>query len=216
MTLPSLEQFLEERLNWFERLRRPLSPTDEYLFYMCVALEQLVRLQGGALPPYVPPSYDELIAAINAMKTSVDQLIVVLGGQAPIQYQLEQVRREPVSAISAGSSEIIWRTKETVEQGSVAYIKLVSDIEDVRYRIIVDDSAEIIYDASELNSYSIEHPHPMGAWIEKANGSFVVLIAGWGFEGFRYNKRFILAAQNRHATSTLNITLMELLRRKVV
>jgi len=97
----------------------------------------------------------------------------------------------------------------------VAWIKIVSSTGYARYKIIIDEFREIIFDVSELYAYSIEHPYPLGAWVEKANGTWTTVISGWGFGGFPHEKRFVLSAENT-GTAALSIVLLDLLRRRMV
>ncbi|MBW2673758.1 MAG: hypothetical protein JRD89_10155 [Deltaproteobacteria bacterium] len=87
MQLPSYEQWLAERLTWFERLREALSPTDERLDFIALTLIDLYRLLSGEpVPAPAPPAatpLEELIGTLNSLNENLAALIVTLGGEVP-------------------------------------------------------------------------------------------------------------------------------------
>lgn len=214
--LPDYQTWLRERLNWLERLRRKISPEDEPLDFMCMILLDIaktLRAQIGA----APVDYTPLINSISNLTLSVNQLITQLGGEAApeiVRYEIEQIRRETgaIPTIAPHGSEVLWQTP-TVEKGSVAWIKIISSTGYARYKLAIDEFKAITFDVSELYAYSVEHPYPLGAWVEKANGTWTTIISGWGFDGFPHDKRFVLSAENR-GSNELNIVLLEILRRR--
>ena len=220
---PPYEEWLRERLNWFERLRAAISPTDERLDFIALTLVDILEALAAGAPPVtvsLDHNLEQLIANLGRLNTNLSALITLLGGEVPPElpgYEFEQIRKVPpaIPAIAPGQRKVIWET-ELKEKGTILAIKLVSDLDDVIYSLFIDESREIIFKASELQAQSIEHPYPFGAWIEKADGSFVVIISGWGVGGLTHERKFRLRAENTHATSTLNISLLDLLRRKVV
>lgn len=217
-TLPPYQEWLKERISWFERAREVFSPVDERLDYIAMALEQLVHVMGAA--PAAPPTIsidgklDTLLLDLGNLNENLRALAIALGTEPVLElpkYEYEQIRKTP-SVISAGNKDVIWRTERKVESGEILFIKIVSDIADVKYSMFVDSSREIVFDIEELDEYDIDEAHPGGAWLEKAEvGTYAIIIAG----PYRYTEKFILQAENAHASDDLTIAILDILRKRV-
>lgn len=208
--IPPYEEWKRERLNWWEKLAMKLTPTDEFLDYMNLQLEDIRRLLGVAppgAPPVGIPGIDGLIAAVNS-------LVVTLGGRPALPpaptYQFKHIE-VPSVAVAANETEQLWRTEVVGERGALAWLKLVSDSSAVKYHLFFD-TWEWVIDVAAMIDESIDRHIPLGAYIEKSNSTFVVMVSGGAGLQLSYEKELIIKAENTGATA-INVTKTELFRK---
>ncbi len=209
MTLPPYEEWKKERLSWWERLAMKLTPTDEFLDYMNMQLQDIRRLLAAA--PAAPP------AAVDALLEAINSLVVTLGGvparplvPAVPRYRFSHIE-VPSKAVAGNETEQLWRTEPVGEKGGLAWLKLVSDSSAIKYHIYLDDY-EWVIDVAALIDESIERHIPLGAYIEKADGTFVVMVSGGAGMQLTYENSLSITAENTGATE-INVTKTELFRR---
>ncbi len=103
MTLPEeYQQWLNQRLNWFESLRRKLSPGDEPLDFMNMMLLDIAKSlkEPTAAPISVNGDIQNLVGELAETNNNLATLIRTLGGQAQATSEIEQISfRQEVQAL---------------------------------------------------------------------------------------------------------------------